>query len=61
MNDYDYLKFCMELLNLMIDEIEDLSFKAELGETFRRLTIGNTNLKKAYEVISPIIYRKDMI
>lgn len=61
MNDFDYLKFDLELLNLMIDNVEDILFKAQQPETIKRLDYCLQNLKKAYNYASPIIDRKEYI
>lgn len=55
MKDYDYLKFCLELLNLMIDEFEELEWKSNKADSVKRLHVANENLKKAYCVAEIII------
>ena len=37
MSEYDYLKFILELLNLMIDEIQNLEWKSENADNMKRL------------------------
>ena len=57
MNDYDYLKFVLELLNLMCDEIQDLEYRSHNAENIKRLHLTYENLRKAYVYASPIIER----
>ena len=57
MNDFDNLKFTLELLNLMIDTIQDLEFKSTNAENIKRLHMTYENLRKAYVYASPIIER----
>lgn len=57
MNDYDKLKFVLELLNLMCDEIQDIEFKSQNAENIKRLHYCYENLSKAYVYASPIIER----
>lgn len=54
MTDYDYLKFTIELLDLIIKEFEDLEWKSNKSDTIKRLHYANESLKKAY-CISEII------
>lgn len=57
MNDYDYLKFTLELLNLMCDEIQDLEYRSHNAETIKRLHACYVNLSKAYVYAEPILER----
>lgn len=55
MTDYDYLKFCLELLDLMIKEFEDLEWKSNKSDSIKRLHIANESLKKAFCIAEVII------
>ena len=59
MSDFDNLKFILELLELMIENIEDMEFNSNYADTVKRLNSANNNLKKAYAIACPIISRKD--
>lgn len=40
MTDYDYLKFTLELLDLIIKEFEDLEWKSNKADSIKRINGG---------------------
>ena len=57
MNDFEKLKFILELLNLMCDEIQDYEYRSHNAENVKRLHYCYENLSKAYVYAEPIIER----
>ena len=55
MSDYDYLKFTLELLDLIIKEFEDLEWKSNKADTIKRIHYANESLKKAYCIAEVLI------
>lgn len=55
MTNYDYLKFCIELIGLIITEFDELELKSNKLDTKNRLHYANESLKKAYFISLVII------
>lgn len=57
MDFIDRLKFILELLNLMCDEVQDMEFASNNAENIKRLHITYDSMRKAYVTSSPIVER----
>lgn len=55
MDNYEYLKFMLELLDLMIKKFEDLEWESYKGDSIKRIHYANESLKKAYCIAEVLI------